>query len=156
VSPDGAVLATSGVDYTVRLWDLASSTELGVINRGGKPAFSADGRLLAIATGSHAELWQLDRDKLSGGEFILDQPLDMTILPFFARSSWFYPATSKFTMDGARFLHSAGPTIIWQWTEGRQTELSIPPGETFLAFDSEGKVMATYGQSGVQLWKIPD
>ncbi len=63
-SRDGQLLATTGPDKTVRLWDVATGAQLGEV---GDPddrltgvAFSPDGRMLA-ATGDDADirLWDL-------------------------------------------------------------------------------------------------
>ena len=158
VSSDGAMLATSGGDGFVRLWDRKTGAELGAIERWGKPAFSEDGELLAIASMDHVELWRLDRDssdRLQGQALFLDGPMDMVILPYYSRDRWFFPITSSFTPGGERLLHSLGPTAIWDWTQRRLTPLPIPVGETFLAFGPDGRTMATSGADGVRLWRLP-
>ncbi len=158
VSSDGTMLAISGGDGFTRLWDRETGAELGAIERGGRPAFSDDGSLLAIASMDHAELWRLDRnspDALQGQTLSLDEPMDMIILPYFARDRWFSPDTSRFTPDGGRLLHSLGATVIWDWTERRKTPLPVPLGETFLAFSPDGRTMATSGADGVRLWRLP-
>jgi WD40 repeat protein len=63
-SPDGRILAIAGADGAVRLWDLATGTELhrvgGSDDRLSGVAFSPDGRMLA-ASGTDADirLWVL-------------------------------------------------------------------------------------------------
>ena len=52
--PDGAQLASGGVDKTVRLWDVATRQPVAVLRGHGgivtRVAYSADGRLLASAS----------------------------------------------------------------------------------------------------------
>ena len=158
ISADGAMVATSGTDGFVRLWDRKTGAELGAVNRSGKLAFSDDGYLLAISALDHAELWRLGRDSLGtsqGHKLTLDGPMDMIILPFFDRNRWLLPHTSRFTPGGGRLLHSAGATVMWDWTERQRTLLPVPIGETFLAFSPDGRRMATSGQDGVRLWALP-
>ncbi len=189
-STDGAILATSASgpkffpsvfhDRFVRLWDRKTGAELGAINRGGWPVFSDDGKLLAISTRTHAELWSLERDSSGtsqGQTLTLDGPMDMIILPYSnpPLMGFINLYSSIFTPGGRRLLHSAGSTVIWDWTERRRTPLSVPNAEgparvvgelawwrgldsnqhRFLAFSPDGRTMATSGRDGVRLWKIP-
>ncbi len=161
-STDGAMLATSGGDGFVRLWDRKTGAEVGAVNRVGKPAFSDDGKLLAIASWTHAELWRLGRDSLGtsqGQKLALDGPMDMIVLPYFylQRHLWGLSraVSPSFTAGGRRLLHSAGSTVIWDLTERRKTPLAVPSGDKFLAFGPDGRTMATAGADGVRLWKLP-
>ncbi len=170
-STDGAMLATAGGDGFVRLWDRKTGAELGAVNRRGKPVFSDDGKLLAIASGIHAELWRLGRDSSGtsqGRKFTLYGPMDMIILPYiyFSPHRWlgYFPHhlrlgiwrdSTSFTPGGRRLLHSARSTVIWDWTERRKTPLAIPIGDAFLAFSPDGRTMATSSLDGVRLWKLP-
>ena len=157
-STDGAMLATAGGDGFVRLWDRKTGAELGAVNRRGKPVFSDDGKLLAIASGIHAELWRLGRDSSGtsqGRKFTLYGPMDMIILPYIYFGYFspqlrlgFWTESTSFTPGGRRLLHSARSTVIWDWTERRKTPLAIPIGDAFLAFSPDGRTMATSSLSG--------
>ena len=68
-SPDSTILATGDADQTVRLWDVASGTELPFAQK--LPfdiygiAYSADGTMLAASGNSHANtvLWDVASGK---------------------------------------------------------------------------------------------
>ena len=86
ISSAGNMVATSGGDGFIRLWDRTTGAELGAIERCCKLGLSDDGKLLAITSPTHAELWHMDRgspDTTSGRNFTLEGPVDMIILPFF-------------------------------------------------------------------------
>ena len=149
--------------------DRKTGAELGAVNRGGRPTFSDDGKLLAIASRTHAELWSLERDSSGtspGQNLTLDGPMDMIFLNFGERRRFPYPYSSSFTSGGRRLVLGFAPfraildlsarsIVIWDWTERRRTQLPIPIGGTFLAFSPDGQTMATSGRDGVRLWKIP-
>jgi WD40 repeat protein len=63
--PDGKHIVTRGADHTVRLWEVDSGKELHVLRikramNSFPPAFSPDGRRLALLDGMSARIWDLE------------------------------------------------------------------------------------------------
>ena len=70
-SPDGARLATGGIDAVVRLWDTGTLKTLGELRGHDGPvlnlAFSGDGKRLASASGDGTvRVWDTERLRATG------------------------------------------------------------------------------------------
>jgi hypothetical protein len=113
ISPDGKTAASFSAfheDLAVRFWDLATGKEIHQIDN-DQPlsgiAYSPDGKLLALGTQQHVELW----DAVSGDEVRVFQGVETPPCRILA-----------FTVDG-RMLATAGmgPSIqLWEVASGKE------------------------------------
>jgi WD40 repeat protein/serine/threonine protein kinase len=149
ISPDGKILASTGSDNTVRLWDLATGQLLHMRTcLPGDPrclAFSPDSKLLASAShGPTLKLW----DVASGEE-------KQSLFGLSSGAVW----RLAFAPDG-KSLASAGKdgwAIVWNLTAGRPARaLRGPPGGFCgIAYSPDGRSLAAAGDDGtVRLWDL--
>ena len=147
-SPDGRIVASGGVDQTVKLWDVESGLELRALRGHSEAvqtlAFSPDGRLLASgATDAAIHLWEVG----SGRVVRTLQGHELTV------------TSLAFSADG-RTLASGGmdQTIrIWEIETGRlrQTMLTddkaVYRGLVLMALHPDARTLASGGEI-TKLW----
>ena len=141
-SHSGDLLASTGWDGTLRLWQpMTGRLLLTVPGGGGKlnPRFSPDDRLLGCTTtGSEVELWEV---AVGVGCRLLNLPLTDGEIH-----------STAFSRDGLLASASFGGVRVWDSTAGREV-CRLPIGETrsVLFHPTDGSLF-TSGSRGVYRW----
>src|SRR5262249_51921688 len=148
-SPDGRVLASGGLDGTVRLWDMATSKEMKVLrghtNMVADVAFRGDGRLLASAGG----VWDPYTNKYKAGEVVIlwevSTGRQWVTLRGHTDSIW----SLCFSPDGRTLATASldGTVKLWEVASGKEraTLQGHTDGVSAVTFLPDGKTLASGG-----------
>ncbi|MFF4158837.1 helix-turn-helix domain-containing protein [Streptomyces sp. NPDC001678] len=148
-SSNGRVIATSGRDNTVRLWDAATHRQLGHALATGSPAAAVslgpDADRAAVVTDKGVQVWDTSARRRIG--VLANQFNGMN--------------TVALTPDGKRLATiSSNTRALRMWDARTLAPLPEPEGGSAgfnaLAFSHDGTVLAAAGDGPVQIWSGPD
>lgn len=180
-SPDGKILATGGVDKTVKLWNTSTREELVTLHGHTQAiediAFSPDGKYLATAADDKTvRIWKVDSGKelrmLAGhtdlvwsvsfsadGELLATAGNQTTIIwdvdkGQLLRSIEGQHAPSTFSPVGSQLATTSmdGTTNIWD-IDTWKIQISLPYAANALAFSPDGKRLAT-AMNEMKVWDV--
>ncbi len=145
-SPDGKILASTGDDNTIRLWDTTTHAQIGAPLQGdgvlATLAFSPDGR--TVASGGFEDkvrLWDVASHS------------QIAEFPIAAR----YTKSVAFSPDGKVLAVAGNDGSTWLWQIASRQRVARLIGHTSgvqtVAFSPDGRILATCGDDGtVRLW----
>jgi WD40 repeat protein len=166
-SPDGALLVTTSVDQTVRIWDMQQGAEIAIFGTAtsettyfpaAKPIFSPDGSVLAL--GLHASndilLWDVASRSVSmtlSGHHNPAQRLE------FSSDGGLLASGACGELQGTEFYTCVDNEVfVWDVATGeRIADLHAPiiqMGQGSQQFSPDGRLLAYLGTDGMWLWDV--
>lgn len=162
-SPDGKILASVGGE-TTRLWDVGTGKEVrkwtkAALRHDSPPAvhsvaFSPDGKALASGIGNFIRLW----DVATGKEIItLEGHEGMVVINSLAFSPDGKTLASGSSASSSMDEGEEKCIRLWNLATGKaiQSLGGHPVGVYSVAFSPDGKTLASGGDKGVLVWKMP-
>ncbi len=144
VSPDGKLVASTGADATVRVWDIATGKELvqlTAVSSGWSIVFSADGKKLAVPGQDNSVR-------------ILDAQTGRELKNCVGHQGVVWAVA--FSPDGksAASASADGTVRVWDAAKGKEErQLTGPSGPWPLAWSPDGRTLAVgFDNGAVRLW----
>ena len=150
-SPDGTTLASSGVDGTIRLWDVPTGTLKNTAHPWGvyNLAFSPDGTTLASSDNGTVRLWDVADGTLNTTLALADHAGDVLSVAF--------------SLDGTMLasVDANGTIRLWDVPTGTLKDIDTftlaghSRGVYSVVFSPDGTTLASSDNGTVRLWDVP-
>ena len=164
-SPDSSLLTTAGKGNIVRLWNINTGQEVGILpheDRVGKLVFSPDGKYLVTATSNRKlQVWNLD-DRRVVAKLTLDKPLSTSLavqsigLVFSGDSTHLAITDSVDNVSTARILSLAeGKEVARTLLADRPIKIALNPDGKYIAIrSSDDKTRLLEIDNGSQITRL--
>ncbi|MHC4539925.1 MAG: protein kinase domain-containing protein [Planctomycetota bacterium] len=143
ISPDGRLIASGGWDPPIRIWDLATGTELkllrGHVDEVCSVAFSPDGKRIVSGSGDKTiRVWNVASER--------------ELMTLRGHDAWIWCVA--FSPDGKRIASGDDDGTIRIWDAETGAETAVLPGGAFsIAFSPDGRHIVSCGWAGaIELW----
>ncbi len=156
-SPDGQLLASTGLDGTIKLWRIRDGSLVRTLRSGANSiVFSPDGQFLAAGSGKYIKLWQVANGHLV--TTLKDENIRHNTPVAFSPDGQFLASGGGF-WDDEHNTFTGGGIKIWRIKDRKLIMTLMEPIDVVdaISFSPNGQFLASgHGDKTVRVWKFPE